>query len=81
MLEYDVSPSLAGMLYKVGLLPPGNYQQIPFAYKMYTRADKCGWDQSNEFKSTFSTDVPIEFIGVWYVPALSNKAKRKKKEI
>lgn len=66
------------MLYKVGLLPPGNFQQVPFAYKMYTRTDKSGWDQSNEFKSTFSMDVPIEFIGVWYVPAFSNKAKRKK---
>ena len=74
-MEY-VSSSLAGMLYKVGLLPPGNFQQVPFAYKMYTRTDKSGWDQSNEFKSTFSMDVPIEFIGVWYVPAYSKRKKR-----
>ena len=41
---------------------------------MYTRADKYGWDQSYEFKSAFSMDVPIEFIGVWYVSSFSNKA-------
>ncbi|CAA7270706.1 unnamed protein product [Cyclocybe aegerita] len=57
--------SLAGMLHKVGLLPAGNFQQVPFAYKMYTRADDIGWEQSNEFKKAFSVDVSIEFIGVW----------------
>jgi hypothetical protein len=50
----------------VGLLPAGNHQQIPFAYKMYTREDDIGWDQSTAFKKAFSTDVEIEFIGVWY---------------
>ena len=68
--------SLAGMLHKVGLLPPGNFQQVPFAYKMYTstRPNKHGWCPSNEFKSAFSSSkhVPIEFIGVWYV-SFSNK--------
>jgi len=59
--------SLAGMLHKVGLLPAGNYQQVPFAYKMYTRTDSVGWEQSTEFKKAFSVDVQIEFIGVWYV--------------
>lgn len=57
--------SLAGMLHKVGLLPAGNHQQVPFAYKMYTRADNVGWEQSDEFKKAFSVEVPIEFIGVW----------------
>ncbi|KAF8962960.1 hypothetical protein BDZ97DRAFT_1920087 [Flammula alnicola] len=57
--------SLAGMLHKVGLLPAGNFQQVPFAYKMYKRADNIGWEQSNEFKKAFSVDVPIEFVGVW----------------
>ncbi|KAG5337310.1 hypothetical protein C0989_009696 [Termitomyces sp. Mn162] len=50
---------------QVGLLPASNFQQIPFAYKMYTRADEVGWAQSNTFKKAFSVDVPIEFIGVW----------------
>jgi len=57
--------SLAGMLHKVGLLPACNTQQVPFAYKMYTRADELGWKQSNAFKKAFSIDVDIEFVGVW----------------
>lgn len=55
------------MLHKVGLLPADNWQQVPFAYKMYTRVDDVGWEQSNAFKQAFSTDVSIEFLGVWYV--------------
>ncbi|KDR83173.1 hypothetical protein GALMADRAFT_221114 [Galerina marginata CBS 339.88] len=57
--------SLAGMLHKVGLLPAGNFQQVPFAYQMYTRADNIGWEQSTEFKQAFCVDVSIEFLGVW----------------
>lgn len=55
------------MIHKVGLLPPNNGEQIPFAYKMYLRTDTIGWEQSNEFKRTFSNNVDIEFIGVWYI--------------
>ena len=54
------------MIHKVGLLPKDNFQQVPFAYKMYKRADRVGWEQSTEFKKAFSVDVNIEFIGVWY---------------
>ncbi|KAK2462564.1 hypothetical protein APHAL10511_005407 [Amanita phalloides] len=57
--------SLAGMIHKIGLLPADNHQQVPFAYKMYTRTDTIGWDQSKAFKTAFSVHVPIEFIGVW----------------
>jgi hypothetical protein len=57
--------ALAGMLHKVGLLPACNHQQVPFAYKMYSRTDDLGWKQSNAFKRCFSIDVDIEFIGVW----------------
>ncbi|KIK52337.1 hypothetical protein GYMLUDRAFT_180219 [Collybiopsis luxurians FD-317 M1] len=57
--------SLAGMIHKIGVLPADNHQQIPFAYKMYTQADKTGWEQSNAFKKAFSIDVDIEFLGVW----------------
>ena len=63
-LSYD---SLAGMIHKVGLLPACNHQQVPFAYKMYSQADDEGWKLSNGFKKTFSIDVNIEFLGVWYV--------------
>ncbi|KAJ4479368.1 hypothetical protein J3R30DRAFT_3883877, partial [Lentinula aciculospora] len=57
--------SLAGMLHKVGLLSKDNFQQVPFAYKMYTRVDKTGWEQSNAFKEAFCIDVTIDFLGVW----------------
>ena len=60
-----IASALAGMLHKVGLLPPWNIQQVPFAYKMY----KSGGDdqdlQRKEFKNHFSIHVDIDFIGVW----------------
>ena len=34
--------ALAGMIEKVGLLPAGNHQQVPFAYKMYIKDDDEG---------------------------------------
>jgi uncharacterized protein (DUF2235 family) len=57
--------SVAGMLTKVGLLPPGNREQVKFAYKMYAREDEVGWKQSVEFKKTFCVDVEVEFLGVF----------------
>lgn len=57
--------ALAGMIHKVGLLPAGNHQQVPFAYKMFSRDDSEGWRQSTAFKKAFSNDVEIEFLGVW----------------
>ncbi|KAJ6622512.1 hypothetical protein B0H10DRAFT_2013024 [Mycena sp. CBHHK59/15] len=60
-----IARSLAGMIHKVGLLPVDNHQQVPFAYRMYTRADATGWAQSNAFKKAFSNDVNIDFVGVW----------------
>ena len=55
------------MVQKVGLLPPYNHSQIPFAWAMYTRDDKDGLLNSEAFKKTFSADVIIDFVGVWYV--------------
>ncbi|KAF8274310.1 hypothetical protein EI94DRAFT_1714137 [Lactarius quietus] len=58
--------ALAGMIQKYGwFAPSGNYQQVPFAYEMYSRDDETGWEQSTRFKKTFSMDVGIEFVGVW----------------
>ena len=59
--------ALAGMLQKVGLLPPWNREQLPFAYEMYAKDDEEGRRLSQEFKQTFSADVRIKFLGVWYV--------------
>ncbi|RXW16376.1 hypothetical protein EST38_g9475 [Candolleomyces aberdarensis] len=53
------------MLHKVGLLPPSNSEQVPFAYTIYRRTDGLGWEQANEFKRAFSINVDIEFLGVW----------------
>ncbi|EKM61735.1 uncharacterized protein PHACADRAFT_248531 [Phanerochaete carnosa HHB-10118-sp] len=56
--------ALSGMIHKVDLLPACNHQQVPFAYKMYTRTTPLGWAQSTLFKKAFSMDIDIEFIGV-----------------
>ncbi|KAF9002750.1 hypothetical protein BDQ17DRAFT_1390688 [Cyathus striatus] len=55
--------ALAGMY--IGLLPKCNHQQVPFAYKMYSREDELGWRQSSAFKKAFSIDVDIELLAVW----------------
>ncbi|KXN83327.1 hypothetical protein AN958_01563 [Leucoagaricus sp. SymC.cos] len=57
--------ALAGMIHKVGLLPKSNHQQVPFAYKMYSREDETGWRQSAAFKKAFSINVDIELLAVW----------------
>ncbi|TFK42265.1 hypothetical protein BDQ12DRAFT_645827 [Crucibulum laeve] len=57
--------ALAGMIHKIGLLPKCNHQQVPFAYKMYSREDEVGWRQSAAFKKAFSIDVDIELLAVW----------------
>ncbi|TFK56427.1 hypothetical protein OE88DRAFT_1669809 [Heliocybe sulcata] len=60
-----IARALAGMLHKVGLLPTGNYQAVPFAYKMFKREGKKAWKQSTAFKKAFCVDVEVEFLGVW----------------
>ena len=59
--------SIVSHLSQVGLLPPGNHQQVPFAYKMYSREDESGWQQSKHFKKAFSVDVRVDFLGAWYL--------------
>lgn len=49
----------------MGLLSRDNPQQVPFAYKLYTRTDPEGVTLAAGFKQTFCTPVEIEFIGVW----------------
>jgi hypothetical protein len=38
---------------------------------MYSREDDEALALASEFKETFSTDVSIDFVGVWCVPAPS----------
>ena len=54
---------LAGMIHKVGLLPPRNLQQIAFAYEFYKNDTEEGWNQAQDFKATFCTDVYTHFLG------------------
>ena len=63
------------MLHKVGLLPANNTQQIPFAWAMYVRKDAAGWRNSADFKKTFSIDVKIEFVGVWFVQSINARSE------
>ncbi|PFH49951.1 hypothetical protein AMATHDRAFT_146421 [Amanita thiersii Skay4041] len=57
--------ALAGALYKVGLLPRDNQEQVPFAYKLYKREDPEGLRLCRGFKQTYCQSVKIEFVGVW----------------
>jgi uncharacterized protein (DUF2235 family) len=52
----------------VGLLPKGNDEQIPFAYKVYKSRDNDSEKLATHFKKTFGREVKIEFLGVWFVP-------------
>lgn len=53
--------ALAGMLHSVGLLPKGNHEQVPFAYRIY----KEQADLAHNFKATFCKTVDIKMLGVW----------------
>ncbi|KAH7344051.1 hypothetical protein B0J17DRAFT_200724 [Rhizoctonia solani] len=57
--------ALAGMINKVGLLPPGNHEQVTIAYDIYRTDTKEGYTLGDGFRDTFSRVVPIEFVGVW----------------
>lgn len=65
IIRSTILPRLIYLMIQVGLLPKDNDQQVPFAYKMYSREDKTGWRQSAAFKQAFSIEVDIELVGVW----------------
>ena len=62
-------------LRSVGLLPPGSYQLVPFAYIMYKRLDKHVWDQ---LKSAFRVDDRVYSRRLVCISAFSNKEENKK---
>jgi len=57
--------AVAGMVHKVGILPKDNLEQLPFAYKLYTKTDAASLVLAEGFKRTFCKHAEIEFIGVW----------------
>ncbi|TFK31276.1 hypothetical protein BDQ12DRAFT_619143 [Crucibulum laeve] len=62
---------LAGMIEKVGLLLPGNEEQIEFAYDLYKDLNSDPdntqfYNMAARFKETFShPGVHVYFVGVW----------------
>jgi hypothetical protein len=57
---------LAGMLYKIGVLPADNNEQVDFAFSVYKAQEEEGYLLGKEYKKTFSaTNLNIEFLGVW----------------
>ena len=52
---------------QIGLLSKDNVEQIPFAYKLFKSTSKSNEALASGFKATFSREVPIDFVGVWYV--------------
>ncbi len=55
--------SLAGMLYKCGLLRADNDNLVGYAAKLYNTPGNI--KVAHEFKKTFSRKCPVHFIGVW----------------
>lgn len=55
--------ALAAMLYKVGLLTPGNEELLPFAWNMFKRERDV--EVYKGFRYTFSRHVPVHFLGLW----------------
>ncbi|KAF8332492.1 hypothetical protein F5887DRAFT_45647 [Amanita rubescens] len=56
---------VSGMIYKVGILPKENFQQVDFAFNTYMTTGYQGYKLSREFKLTFASHVDIDFVGVW----------------
>lgn len=50
---------------KIGLLSRDNPEQVPFAYKLFTRTDAKGLALAEGFKQTFCLAIHIDFVGVW----------------
>ncbi len=55
--------SLAGMLYKCGLLDEGHGNLVEYASKIYNTADNE--DVAQGFREAFGRRCPVRFIGVW----------------
>ncbi|KAH9985076.1 hypothetical protein BJV74DRAFT_878729 [Russula compacta] len=57
--------ALAGMLHKAILpLPNNNFEQIPFAYKLFKSRGSKSHKLADRFKETFGREVIIDFLGV-----------------
>ncbi|RSH95514.1 hypothetical protein EHS25_000606 [Saitozyma podzolica] len=68
--------ALAGMVQKVGLLPPGNHSQVKLAYEIYKTPNKDDREMaikdktmplSTQYRRIFGISRPVvlHFVGVW----------------
>ncbi|KAF8600993.1 hypothetical protein BDV93DRAFT_446563 [Ceratobasidium sp. AG-I] len=62
--------ALAGMIHNIGLLHPGNQEQIPFAWELYAKCDPARnnlyQSKIDTFKKAFSrNEVDVRFLGAW----------------
>ena len=60
--------ALAGMLEKVGLIHPDNFEMVNFAYDLYknwTPKNQKIVKQCERFKQSFARPVPVELLGVF----------------
>ncbi|KAG1750351.1 uncharacterized protein EDB91DRAFT_1217017 [Suillus paluster] len=75
--------ALAGMIHEVGLILPGNREQIPHAFQLYSDINSGrpkDRELAKEFKESFSRNsVAIHFIGVW--DTVSSVGVRKAKNL
>jgi len=71
LTSFEPMQNKAYVFPKIGLLSKDNVEQAPFAYKLYKRQDAAGIALAAGFKQTFSRDVGIEFVGVWYPSILT----------
>ncbi len=68
--------SLAGMLYKCGLLHKGSGNLLEYAIKAYNMRDNAA--AAAAFKETLARPCPVHFIGVWDTVASLGLLTRKK---
>lgn len=58
--------SLVGLVRNAGLLKKENVRQVPDAYALYrTRNEGADSENARFFRSRYSREVPIHFLGVW----------------
>ena len=55
--------AVAAMLYKCGLLRPGRGNMLPYALRLFKYEHNLR--TYLDFKSTFSRDCPVHFLGLW----------------
>lgn len=55
---------LSGFVFMMGLLEKGCQNLIPYAFQIYARK-KPDFKIAGKFKSNFSRNCPIEFMGIW----------------